>query len=107
MITKDYLLELLDGSESLEEAAEKLADEVYTYTFQDHEDLKAMFFAGVELATRQFKKVRVDEWLDEYETSKGERYACGIKCYDELIELPAEIYVKKKGAHPCDPDLNT
>lgn len=48
MITKDYLLELLDGSESIEEAATKLADEVYTYTFQDHDDLKAMFFAGVE-----------------------------------------------------------
>lgn len=53
MITKGYLLELLNGSESLEEAADKLADEVYTYTFQDYEDLQAMFFAGSELTKKR------------------------------------------------------
>lgn len=60
------------------------------------EDLVA-FQKGVEegrrLERQEYKKVE-GGWTNSWETSKGECYAMGFE-FDEELELPAEIYVKK------------
>ena len=48
---------------------------------------------GRRLERQEFQKVE-GGWTDSWETSKGEKYAMGFE-FDEELELPAEIYVKK------------